>query len=69
MRSVLFDRVCGFAVALYLATLPDLLGIVRERVQQRMLLLVLVGSIAGLAAFCMIDCCPPACGGSVRLRP
>ena len=53
-------------VALYLATLPDLLGIVREPVQQRMLLLVLAGSIAGLVAFWMFDRLPP---GLRQLRP
>jgi len=68
IRSVLLDRVCGFAVliVLYLATLPDLLSIIREPVQQRMLLLVLAGSIAGLVAFCMFDRLP---SGLRRLRP
>jgi hypothetical protein len=52
--------VCGFAVlmALYLATLHDLLSIVREPVQQRMLLLILAGSIAGLVAFRIFDRLP-----------
>jgi uncharacterized membrane protein YbhN (UPF0104 family) len=60
IRSVLLDRVCGFVVlvALYLGTLPDLLGIVRNPVQQQMLLLVLGGSIAGLVALCMFDRLP-----------
>jgi hypothetical protein len=61
VRSVLLDRLSGFAVlvVLYLATLPDLLGIVRDPLQQRMLLLVLAGSIAGLIAFCIFDRLPP----------
>ena len=68
IRSVVLDRVCGFAVlvALYLATLPNLLDIVREPVQQRMLLLVLAGSITGLVVFCMFDRLP---FGLRRLRP
>lgn len=66
--SVVLDRVSGFAVlvALYLVTLPNLLDIVREPVQQRMLLLVLVGSIAALVMFCMFDRVPFALR---RLRP
>ena len=68
IRSVVLDRVCGFAVlvALYLATLPNLLNIVRDPVQQRMLLSVLAGSIAGLVGFCMFDRLP---FGLRRLRP
>jgi glycosyltransferase 2 family protein len=45
-------------IALYLATLPDLLDIVSEPVQQRILVLVLAGAIAGLVAFCMVDRLP-----------
>ena len=68
IRSVLLDRASGYAVmvAIFAATLPGLLGFIRDPVQQRMLVLALGAAVAGLVALFLFDRLPTAL---LRLRP
>ncbi len=68
IRSILLDRASGYIVivAIFAASLPALLAIIREPLQQRLLLLVLAGAASGLAALFLIDRLPQIV---VRLRP
>ena len=60
IRSILLDRASGYIVlvAIYAISLPALLAIIRDPLQQRLLLLVLAAAISGLAALFLIDRLP-----------
>jgi hypothetical protein len=67
IRSILLDRASGYIVlvTIYAVSLPALLAIIRDPLQQRLLLFVLGVATAGLAALFLIDQLPRIV---VRLR-
>ena len=60
IRSILLDRASGYIVlvVIYAISLPALLAIIRDPLQQRLLLLVLGAATSGLAALFLIDHLP-----------
>jgi glycosyltransferase 2 family protein len=68
IRSILLDRASGYIVlvAVYAISLPALLAIIGDPLQQRLLLLVLAAATFGLAALFLIDRLPQTL---LRLRP
>jgi len=61
IRSILLDRVSGYAVllAIYAAGMPALMQIVYDQRVQQILTLELLGAIAGLLALLAIEWLPP----------